>query len=53
MDDWTITTAIDRGPVTSFHGRPIGRYGFEDFLEVKSLVMRIGCSRAPWVQGGA
>ncbi|MDQ2064949.1 aldehyde dehydrogenase family protein [Xinfangfangia sp. CPCC 101601] len=31
-------------------GRENGRYGMEEFLEVKSLVMRIGRSRAPWVK---
>ena len=30
----------------------IGRYGFEKFLEVNSVVMRIGNSRAPWVPSG-
>ena len=33
----------------SGQGREIGSYGFEEFLEVKSVVMRIGRSRAPWV----
>ena len=31
-------------------GREIGQYGFDEFLEVKSLVMRIGRTRAPWVK---
>lgn len=35
----------------SGQGREIGRYGFEEFLEVKSVVMRIGRSRSPWVNG--
>mmetsp|Transcript_28720 Transcript_28720/g.54323 ORF Transcript_28720/g.54323 Transcript_28720/m.54323 type:complete len:567 (-) Transcript_28720:204-1904(-) len=41
------------GVKQSGQGREIGRYGFEEFLEVKSLVMRIGRSRAPWVQDDA
>ena len=31
-------------------GREIGPYGLEEFLEVKSVVMRIGRSRTPWVK---
>jgi acyl-CoA reductase-like NAD-dependent aldehyde dehydrogenase len=31
-------------------GREIGPYGLDEFLEVKSLVMRIGRTRAPWVK---
>jgi acyl-CoA reductase-like NAD-dependent aldehyde dehydrogenase len=31
-------------------GREIGRAGLEEFLEIKSLVMRIGRTRAPWVK---
>lgn len=31
-------------------GRENGRYGIDEFLEVKSLVMRIGRTRAPWVR---
>ena len=31
-------------------GREIGRYGFEEFLEVKTVAMRIGRTRAPWVK---
>lgn len=53
---WT-NTWMDGFPELAFggmkesgQGREIGRYGFEEFLEVKSLVMRIGCSRAPWVK---
>jgi betaine-aldehyde dehydrogenase len=34
----------------SGQGREIGQYGFEEFLEVKSLVFRVGRSRAPWVR---
>ncbi len=34
----------------SGQGREIGSYGFDEFLEVKSLVMRIGRTRAPWVK---
>ena len=38
------------GMKQSGQGREIGRYGFEEFREVKSLVMRVGRdSRAPWV----
>ena len=32
-------------------GREIGRYGLDEFMEIKSLVMRIGRTRAPWVRG--
>ncbi|WP_299611021.1 aldehyde dehydrogenase family protein [uncultured Tateyamaria sp.] len=53
---WT-NTWMDGYPELAFggvkqsgQGREIGRYGFEEFLEVKSLVMRIGRSRAPWVE---
>lgn len=56
---WT-NTWMDGYPELAFggvkqsgQGREIGRYGFEEFLEVKSLVMRIGRSRAPWVQQDA
>jgi betaine-aldehyde dehydrogenase len=31
-------------------GREIGRHGLDEFIEIKSLVMRIGCTRAPWVR---
>jgi acyl-CoA reductase-like NAD-dependent aldehyde dehydrogenase len=37
------------GVKQSGQGREIGSYGFDEFLEVKSLVMRIGRTRAPWV----
>ena len=56
---WT-NTWMDGYPELAFggmkqsgQGREIGRYGFEEFLEVKSLVMRVGRdSRAPWVNSG-
>ncbi|TPW27621.1 aldehyde dehydrogenase family protein [Martelella alba] len=38
------------GMKESGQGREIGSYGFEEFLEVKSLVMRIGRTRTPWVR---
>ncbi len=53
---WT-NTWMDGYPELAFggmkqsgQGREIGRYGFEEFLEVKSVVMRVGNSRMPWVQ---
>lgn len=56
---WT-NTWMDGYPELAFggvkqsgQGREIGRYGFEEFLEVKSLVMRVGRSRAPWVKQDA
>ena len=55
---WT-NTWMDGFPEVAFggfkqsgQGREIGRYGFEEFLEVKSVVMRIGNSRSPWVSEG-
>ncbi|WP_424971063.1 aldehyde dehydrogenase family protein [Dinoroseobacter sp. S76] len=52
---WT-NTWMDGYPELAFggvkqsgQGREIGHYGFEEFLEVKSVVMRVGRSRAPWV----
>lgn len=52
---WT-NTWMDGFPELAFggvkqsgQGREIGSYGFEEFLEVKSLVMRIGNTRTPWV----
>ena len=54
---WT-NTWMDGYPELAFggfkqsgQGREIGSYGFEEFLEVKSVVMRVGRSRAPWVNG--
>ncbi|MCB1427891.1 MAG: aldehyde dehydrogenase family protein [Nitratireductor sp.] len=54
---WT-NTWMDGFPEITFggmkqsgQGREIGKYGFEEFLEVKSLVMRIGRTRTPWVNG--
>ncbi|WP_435256859.1 aldehyde dehydrogenase family protein [Thioclava sp. FR2] len=53
---WT-NTWMDGFPEVTFggmkqsgQGREIGRYGLEEFLEVKSLVMRVGRTRAPWVK---
>lgn len=52
---WT-NTWMDGFPEVAFggfkqsgQGREIGRYGFEEFFEVKSVVMRVGNSRVPWV----
>jgi acyl-CoA reductase-like NAD-dependent aldehyde dehydrogenase len=54
---WT-NTWMDGFPELTFggmkesgQGREVGSYGLEEFLEVKSLVMRIGRTRAPWVKG--
>ncbi len=57
---WT-NTWMDGYPELAFggvkqsgQGREIGRYGFDEFLEVKSLVMRVGRdSRVPWVETSA
>ncbi len=57
---WT-NTWMDGYPELAFggvkqsgQGREIGKYGYDEFLEVKSLVMRVGRdSRAPWVETGA
>jgi len=50
MDDFAgIAFGGDRH---SGQGREIGRIGSEEFLEVKSLVMRIGRTLAPWVKAG-
>ncbi|AXI42640.1 aldehyde dehydrogenase family protein [Sulfitobacter sp. SK011] len=56
---WT-NTWMDGYPELAFggvkqsgQGREIGHYGFEEFLEVKSLVMRVGRSRTPWVKQDA
>ena len=54
---WT-NTWMDGYPELAFggvkqsgQGREIGQYGYDEFLEVKSLVMRVGRdSRAPWVK---
>ena len=54
---WT-NTWMDGFPEMTFGGmkqsglgREIGRYGFEEFLEVKTVAMRIGrATRAPWVK---
>ena len=53
---WT-NTWMDGFPELTFggmkqsgQGREIGQYGFDEFLEVKSLVMRIGRTREPWVK---
>lgn len=53
---WT-NTWMDGFPEVAFggmkqsgQGREIGQYGFDEFLEVKSLVMRVGDTRAPWVK---
>lgn len=56
---WT-NTWMDGFPEVAFGGmkqsgagRENGHYGFEEFLEVKSVVMRVGHqSRAPWVKPG-
>ena len=31
-------------------GRELGRFGLDEFMEVKTLTMRIGRTRAPWVK---
>ena len=53
---WT-NTWMDGFPELAFggvkqsgQGREIGQYGYDEFLEVKSLVMRVGDTRAPWVK---
>ena len=52
---WT-NTWMDGYPELAFggvkqsgQGREIGSYGFDEFLEVKSVVMRVGRNRSPWV----
>lgn len=53
---WT-NTWMDGFPEVTFGGmkqsglgREIGQYGLDEFLEVKSLVMRVGRTRTPWVK---
>ena len=53
---WT-NTWMDGFPEVAFggmkqsgQGREIGSYGYDEFLEVKSLVMRVGRTRPPWVK---
>jgi betaine-aldehyde dehydrogenase len=52
---WT-NTWMDGFPEMTFggmkqsgQGREIGPYGLEEFLEVKTVAMRIGRTRTPWV----
>ena len=53
---WT-NTWMDGFPEVTFggvkqsgQGREIGRYGLEEFMEIKSVVMRVGRTRANWVK---
>ncbi|MCK0149332.1 aldehyde dehydrogenase family protein [Marivita sp. S6314] len=53
---WT-NTWMDGFPELAFggmkqsgQGREIGKYGFEEYFEVKSVVMRVGRSRENWVK---
>ncbi len=55
---WT-NTWMDGFPEVAFggvkqsgQGREIGSYGFDEFMEVKSLVMRVGRTREKWVKEG-
>ena len=54
---WT-NTWMDGFPEVAFggfkqsgQGRENGRYGLDEFLEIKSVVMRIGQTRPNWVRG--
>lgn len=53
---WT-NTWMDGFPEVTFGGvkqsglgREMGRQGLDEFMQIKSLVMRIGRTRAPWVR---
>jgi betaine-aldehyde dehydrogenase len=55
---WT-NTWMDGYPEMTFggfkqsgQGREIGPYGLDEFLEVKTVAMRIGRTRANWVSAG-